>query len=291
MKIMNNENWNIVGKYCLITGATSGIGKETALSLARLGASVIFTSRSKEKGEEIKREIIQKTKNENIEYLVCDLSSFNSIRECAEEFKKHNSRLDILINNAGVLPQEREVSKDGIELNLAVNFLAPFLFSNLLLPLLKQSTPARIINVSSTMHAEGRIDFEDLESKKSFDKYKAYSQSKLALILFTKKLAKSLEGGGVTVNTLHPGVVGTEMTMQNVRKMNPIAAFFFKRTFIAPEKGAETSVYLASSPLVENITGEYFINKKIEKASRVTEDQALQEKVWEIAEKYTEIIS
>lgn len=288
---MNNKNWNIVGKYCLITGATSGIGKETAISLALLGANVIFTSRDKGKGEEVKKEIIQKTKNDNIEYLVCDLSSINSIRECVEEFKKRHSRLDVLINNAGVLPQEREVSKDGIELNFAVNFLAPFLLTNLFLPLLKQSTPARIINVSSTMHAEGEINFEDLESKKSFDKYKAYSQSKLALILFTKKLAKNLEGSGVTVNALHPGVVGTEMTMQNVRKMNPVASFFFKKTLVTAKKGAETTVYLASSPMLMNTTGEYFVDKKIKKSSVATEDDLLQEKIWKVAKKYTGAVS
>lgn len=287
---MNNENWNIVGKYCLITGATSGIGKETAISLAHLGANVIFTSRDKERGEEVKKEIIQKTKNENVNYLICDLSSFHSIRECVEEFKKRYGRLDVLINNAGVLPQERMISEDGIELNFAVNFLAPFLLTNLFLPLLKQSTPSRIINVSSTMHAEGEIDFEDLESKKSFNKYKSYSQSKLALILFTKKLAKNLKGSGVTVNALHPGVVGTEMTMQNVRKMNPITAFFFKKTLVTAKQGAETSVYLVISPLLMNTTGEYFVDKKTEKASLFTEDSLLQEKIWAVAEKYTGVV-
>jgi len=274
-------------KIILITGGTSGIGKETLKSLALTGATVVFTARSNEKGEEVKREIIAETGNVHVEYLTCDLASFSSIRACVEEFKKRHGRLDVLINNAGVLPQERQESKDGIELNWAVNFLAPFLLTNLLLPLLKQSAPARVVNVSSSMHAEGAIDVADLESKKSFDKYTAYAQSKLALVLFTKKLARELEGSGVTVNALHPGVIGTEITMQNVRKMNPIAAFIFKRTFITPAQGAATSVYLAMSPEVEKVSGEYFINKKITPSSSLTSDKKMAAALSEIANRLT----
>ena len=142
---------------------------------------------------------------------MCDLASFASIRNCAEEFQKRYSRLDVLVNNAGVLLQERQESGDGIELNLAVNFLAPFLLTNLLIPVLKSGAPSRIVNVSSSMHKEGKINFTDLESKKSFDKYTAYAQSKLALILFTKKLARDLKESGVTVNVLNPGIAGTEL--------------------------------------------------------------------------------
>lgn len=270
-------------KIILITGGTSGIGKETVKGLASTGATVIFTARDREKGEEVKREIIKETNNNNVEYLVCDLASFSSIRACAREFAERWDRLDILINNAGVLPQERQESKDSIELNLAVNFLAPFLLTNLLLPLLKKSAPARIINVSSSMHKEGGVQFDDLEGKKSFDKYKAYAQSKLALLLFTKKLARDLEGSGVTVNALHPGVVGTGMTMRNVRGMNPLAAFIFKRTIITPAQGAETSVYLATSPEVANTSGEYFDKKKIVKSSPQSYDMDVAEKLVAIA--------
>ncbi|MCR4276214.1 MAG: SDR family oxidoreductase [Candidatus Parcubacteria bacterium] len=269
----------------LLTGGTSGIGKETVKGLAITDATVVFTARDREKGEEVKREIIKETNNNNVDYLVCDLASLSSVRACAREFAERWDRLDILINNAGVLPQERQESRDGIELNFAVNFLAPFLLTNLLLPLLKQSAPARIINVSSSMHAEGNINFDDLESKKAFDKYKAYAQSKLALLLFTKKLAKELQGTGVTVNALHPGVIGTEMTMRNVRTMNPIAAFFFKRTLITPAQGAKTSVYLATSPDVAGVTGEYFDKKKIAAASPLADDTALADKLWDISAK------
>jgi NAD(P)-dependent dehydrogenase (short-subunit alcohol dehydrogenase family) len=270
-------------KLILVTGGTSGIGKETVRGLASTGATVVFTAREREKGEKVIKEIIEETGNSNVEYLLCDLASLSSIRKCVGEFEKRYQRLDVLINNAGVLPQERQESKDGIELNLAINFLAPFLLTNLLLPLLKQSTPSRIINVSSSMHKEGQIDFADLESKKSFDKYKAYAQSKFALLLFTKKLARELKGSGVTVNALHPGVVGTEMTMRNVRTMNPLAAFVFKRTLITPVQGAETSVYLATSPEVTNVSGEYFAKKKIVKSSPQSYDMNVAEKLWALA--------
>lgn len=269
----------------LVTGGTSGIGKETVKALARAGATVVFTARDVEKGEETRNVLIKETRNERIDYIVCDLASFASIRSCAREFEERVGRLDVLINNAGVLPQERQESQDGIELNLAVNYLAPFLLTNLLLPLLRKSAPARIINVSSTMHREGVIDFDDLESKKDFDKYEAYAQSKLALILFTKKLAGELRGSGVTVNALHPGVIGTEMTMRNVRKMNPVAAFFFTRTLISPEEGAATSVYLATSPEVANVSGEYFAKKKIAATSPFADDTALAEKLWQVSVK------
>jgi retinol dehydrogenase-12/retinol dehydrogenase-13 len=272
-------------KIILITGGTSGIGKETVKGLALTGATVIFTARDSRKGEETKREISTETNNSNVEYLMCDLASLSSIRACAREFSEQWDRLDVLIHNAGVLPQKRQESKDGIELNFAVNFLAPFLLTSLLLPLLKQSAPSRVINVSSSMHREGTIDFNDLQSKKSFDKYKAYAQSKLALLLFTKKLAKELQGSGVTVNALHPGVVGTEMTMQNVRRMNPVAAFVFKRTLVTPAQGAETSIYLATSPEVANISGEYFDKKKVAPASALASDAELATKLWDISAK------
>lgn len=270
-------------KIILVTGGTSGIGKETVRELAAKGANVVFTARDARKGEEVKREIIRETGNTTVDYLLCDLASFASIRECTKRYEERWERLDVLINNAGVLPQERQQSSDGIELNFAVNFLAPFLLTNLLLPLLRQSAPSRIINVSSSLHTEGKIDFNDLESKKHFDKYKAYAQSKLALILFTKKLAKDLEGSSVTANALHPGIIGTEITMQNVRTMNPLAAFIFKRTLISVSKGAETSVYLATSSDVENVSGEYFDKKKAVKSAPQSYDVVVAEKLWTIA--------
>lgn len=276
---MNNQ------KIAFITGGTSGIGKETVRQLACAGATVVFTARDETKAEAVRREIVEATGNQQVFYLRCDLASLASIRTCTDEFKRRWGRLDVLINNAGVLPQERQESKDGIELNLAVNFLAPFLLTNLLLPLLKASAPSRVILVSSSMHTEGEIHFDDLESKKSFDKYKAYAQSKLGLLLFMKKLARDLQGSGVTVNALHPGVIGTEMTMQNVRKMNPIAAFLFKRTLVSVDEGAATSVYLATSPDIANVSGEYFVKKKIAPVSPRADDMSVADKLWDVSEK------
>lgn len=281
MKLMSETK-----KIILVTGGTSGIGKETVRGLAALGHTVIFTARDKNKGQETKKEIVDDTKNEQVDFLICDLSSFASIRKFADEFKTRHEKLNVLINNAGVLPHDRAESKDGIELNLAVNFLAPFLLSNLLLPLLKAGSPSRIVNVSSTVHTEGRIYFDDLESKKSFDRYHAYGQSKLALILWTKKMANELKEDKITINCLHPGVIGTEMTMQYVREMNPLAAFLFRMTFVTAKKGAETSIYLAISDEVSMISGEYFVKKKAVKSSPESYDMVVAEKLCSLAEEY-----
>ncbi len=269
-------------KLILVTGGTSGIGKETVIALARQGHSVVFTARTRKSGEEALSEAVARSGNSHISFVICDLASFDSIREMCTSFAREHEQLDVLVNNAGVMPQEREESNDGIELNLAVNFLAPFLITNLLLPLIKAAAPSRIVNVSSSLHAEGEIDFGDFKGR-SFDKYKAYARSKLAIILFTKKLAKDLSGSGVTVNALHPGVIGTKMTMQNVRAMNPIAAFFFKRTLTTPAEGAETSVYLATAPNVANISGEYFSKKRVVPVSPRANDLAIANRLWDVA--------
>lgn len=273
-------------KIVLITGATSGIGKETAKGLARLGAGILFTARDAQKGEDTKAEIITETKNSNVEYFVADLSSLAAVRKLAADIQSKYQKLDVLINNAGVLPQTREESLDGIELNLAVNFLAPFLLTNLLLPLLKNANGARVINVSSTVHNEGTIDFDDLESKKHFDRYQAYGQSKLALILWSKLAAKEFKDRGVTINCLHPGVIGTEMTMQYVRELNPIKAFLFSLTFVSEKKGAETAIYLASSPDVKDVTGQYFIKKRQVSSSPESYDMNVAKKLCDIARTY-----
>lgn len=275
---MNNK------QIFFVTGGTSGIGKETVRALSKTNAMVVFTSRDSLKGEQVKKEILEETGNTDVEFIECDLASLSSVGKCADEFKRRYERIDVLINNAGVLPQERQESKDGIELNLAVNFLAPFLLTSLLLPLLKQSAPSRIINVSSSMHKEGKINFDDLENKEHFDKYVAYSQSKLALLLVNKLLSNDLDGTGVTVNALHPGIVSTEMTMQNVKKMNPLAAFIFKRTLIDSADGAITSVYLATSPEVASISGEYFVDCKIEKTMAIAKDMSVARKLVAVVE-------
>ena len=204
------RNSTLKNKIVLITGATSGIGKETALGLAKLGATVVFTTRNKSKAEKIKKKLVKSTGNENINILKCDLASFESIMNCCKEFKLKYDHLHVLINNAAILDFKRRVSKDGIENMFATNYLAPFLMTNLLLDVLKESNPSRIINITSGMH-RGPINFNDIEFKQNFSGIKAYNQSKLGVILFTRLLAKNLDGTGITVNCVNPGMNKTKI--------------------------------------------------------------------------------
>jgi len=268
-------------KIVLITGATSGIGKESAIGLSKLGATIVFTTRDSLKGEKTREEIISKTNNKNIHMLKCDLASFESIRNCCKEFQSKYNMLHVLINNAGVWDFKRRESKDGIENIFATNYLAPFLMTNLLLGILKKSSPSRIINVTSGMHY-GTINFDDIEFKRKFSGAKAYRQSKLGVILFTRLLAKKLEGTGVTVNVVHPGMNKTDLG----RDAGSFSQIIFKLMGKDPKIGAETSIYLSSSPDVENITGEYFAKKIIKRSSKESYDMDLAKKLWDVSEKY-----
>jgi len=268
-------------KIVLITGATSGIGKETAIGLGSLGATIIFTSRDNLKGEQVRKEIIEKTNNKNIYMLECDLASLESIRRCCKEYKSKYNNLHVLINNAGVWDFKRRTSKDGIENIFATNYLAPFLMTKLLLDILKKSSPSRIINVTSGMHY-GTINFDDIEFKRNFSGAKAYRQSKLGLILFTRYLAKKLEGTGVTVNAAHPGMNKTDLG----RDAGGFSKMIFKMMGKDPKFGAETTIYLASSSDVKNISGEYFAKKKIKKSSKKSYDMNLAKRLWDISNKY-----
>lgn len=269
-------------KICLITGGTSGIGKETAIALAEKGAHIVLTARNMAKGELVKKEITEKTGSETVDVMECDLSSLKDVKKFTDTFLIKYRKLDILINNAGIWETKRKESADGIELTFAVNHLAPFLITNELLGILKQSKDARIINVASDAHRYGTINFKDIEMKKSFSHMKAYSQSKLANILFTKELARRLEGDSVTVNCLHPGVVATQL----FDNMGSIVKSVFSFFMISPKKGAETTIFLASSPDVTNISGEYFKKKKPVRSSSESYDQNISEKLWKLSEDY-----
>jgi len=271
-------------KIVLITGATSGIGKETTQGLASLGATIVFTTRDNLKGEKTKKKLITSTYNKNIHMLKCDLASFESIRDCCKEFKSKYDKLHVLINNAGVWDFKRRESKDGIENIFATNYLAPFLMTNLLLDVFKKSNPSRIINVTSGMHY-GTINFDDIEFKQKFSGAKAYRQSKLGLILFTRLLAKKLEGTGVTVNCVQPGMTKTELG----RDAGGFSRFIFKLMGKDPKIGAETSIYLASSSDVENITGEYFVKKIIKRSSKESYDMDLAKRLWDVSKKYVKL--
>jgi NAD(P)-dependent dehydrogenase (short-subunit alcohol dehydrogenase family) len=270
------------GKVCCITGGTSGIGKETALELARLGAIIVLPVRNLELAEKVKQEIIEKTGNTNIDIMPCDMVSFVSIMSFAKAFIAKYDRLHILVNNAGIMERSRKVSRDGIELVFAVNHLAPFLLTTLLLETIKASAPSRIVNVASEAHKGGNLDFNDIEMKKQFNGWKAYSQSKLANILFTRKLSSMLIGTGVTANSLHPGVVATNIFTMIPPFLRPITKMFM----LTPAQGAETTIYLASSPEVENITGEYFNKKKVALTSAKAQSADLADRLWKVSEQY-----
>jgi NAD(P)-dependent dehydrogenase (short-subunit alcohol dehydrogenase family) len=274
------------GKICIITGANSGIGKATAIGLAKMNATIVMICRSKERGEEAQKEIIELTGNKKVDLLLCDLSSQESIRKFVSEFKSKYQKLHILINNAGVMLTKRGVSVDGFEMNFAVNHLAPFLLTNLLLDALKKSAPSRIINVSSAAHRMAKMDFDDLQSEKmKYRLMKIYGASKLALMLFSYELSRILEGTSVTVNTLHPGLVNTNLGQDQSSFSQGFAKLFFKK----PEKGAETSIYLASSQEVEGITGKYFIKKQQKQSSEESYNEDYANRLWELSTEMTRL--
>jgi NAD(P)-dependent dehydrogenase (short-subunit alcohol dehydrogenase family) len=279
---MSTSNTNMQGKICIVTGANSGIGKATSLGLAQMGATVVMVCRDRARGEEAQSEIKAKCSNDAIDLLLADLSSQQSIRQLVENFTQRYTRLDVLINNAGMLRLTRRETVDGLEMTFAVNYLAPFLLTNLLLDVLKASAPARIVNISSESHESGYIRMDDLQAEKHYRFLRAYGQSKLALVLFTYELARRLQGTGVTANCLHPGFVATNIgqrgTMPVVR--NAIR-LIFSILGISPEEGAKTSIYLASSPDVEGVTGKYFAKSIPRRSAPISYDESLQRQLWE----------
>ena len=276
-------------KICLITGATSGIGKATAMGLANMGASVVMVGRDQGKGEAVMAEIKQKSNNASVDLMLADLSSQEEIRRLADEFKEAYPRLDVLINNAGLFRSTRITTADGLEMTFAVNHLACFLLTKLLLDVLKASSPSRIVNVSSGDHSNGTIDFDDLQGEKGYKGTKAYSQSKLANVLFTYELARRLEGTGVTANCLHPGAgVRTDLG-SGVSGVFGFMVRALRPLMISPEKGAETSIYLASSPEVEGLSGRYFVKKAEARSSDVSYDERLARRLWEVSADLTNL--
>jgi len=269
------------GKVCMVTGATSGIGKATALGLAQMGATVVMVSRDRARGEAAQSEIKTKSGNNAVDLLIADLSSQQSIRQLAENFKRNYTQLHVLINNAGVFMLTRRETVDGLEMTFAVDYLAPFLLTNLLLDVLKASAPARIVNVSSESHEAGYIKMDDLQAKKGYRPMRVYGQAKLALVLFTYELARRLQGTGVTANCLHPGFVATNFAQRDLWPIARTAAKLVLFFGISPEEGAKTSIYLASSPDVEGITGKYFVKSIPKRSTSISYDESLQQQLWE----------
>ena len=265
------------GRVVLVTGSTDGIGKATALELARRGATVLLHGRNLQKGDAALEDIRRITGSDRLHLYIADFSSQEQVRRLAAQVREEHDRLHLLINNAGTFEPERKITADGWETTFSVNYLAPFLLTHELLDLLKASAPSRIINVASIAHWNGAMDWDNLQGEKSYQGFAAYALSKLALIHFTYYLAERLQGTGVTANCLHPGVIKTKL----------LRAGFGDYPGESPEKGARTSVYLASSQEVEGISGRYFEECKAVCSSPVSYDRKLQEKLWRISKELT----
>jgi retinol dehydrogenase 12 len=283
------RNETMRGKVCLVTGATSGIGEVTARELARLGAEVIVVGRSAERCAATLARIRSATGATAVDSLVGDLSSQGDLRRLAGQIRDRCPRLDVLVNNAGGMSLTRRESVDGNEMTLALNHLSYFLLTDLLLPSLKAGAPARIVNVASDAHRGGKIHFDDLQFKSRYSGWGAYQQSKLANILFTYELARRLEGSGVTANTLHPGFVRTNFFQGWGGWIGFVTKLGASVLALTPEQGARTSIYLASSPEVEGVTGQYFVKEKPARSSARSHDPATAERLWRVSEELTGI--
>jgi len=280
-------------KIILITGANRGIGRETARALAKKSAIIIMACRHLEEAESVGKMIQTESKNPNIQVMKLDLASLKSVRNFAQEFKARYQKLDVLINNAGVFSMQREETEEGFELTMGVNHLGHFLLTHELLPLLKKTPEARIINLSSNAHSSADLDLDDLHFKRrKYSGFKAYGSSRLATILFTQELAERLKEKNITVNSLHPGHVNTKMwdLWGPERKWyQSLLDGMIKLFLISAEEGAQTSIYLASSGEVKGITGKYFIKKRIKAAAKKCSDIKLQKELWQLSEQLTGI--
>jgi NAD(P)-dependent dehydrogenase (short-subunit alcohol dehydrogenase family) len=285
----------------MVTGANGGMGKVIARELARQEATVVMVSRDSAKGEEARREIMHATGNPSVGLLIADLSSQQAVRDLARQFRKRYSQLHVLVNNAGAHVQQRKLSVDGIEMNLAINHLSAFLLTNLLLGTLRSSAPARIVNVASQAMADARpvtlvgkprpatIDFDDLQSEREFVPFEVYGRAKLAMLLTTYALARRLAGTGVTANALHPGIAATNIGDDIAPPLLRPFLGLIKPFLPTPERGAQTALYLATSPAVEGVSGRYFIREKETPSMPISYDEALQERMWTMSEQLTSL--
>jgi NAD(P)-dependent dehydrogenase (short-subunit alcohol dehydrogenase family) len=274
------------GRVCLITGTTSGIGRVTATALAQRGASIVLVARDRPRAQATVAAIQEQTSNPDVDYLLADLASQAQVRRLAADFLARHDRLHVLINNAGAVLMQRRPTVDGLEMTFAVNHLAPFLLTNLLLDTLRASAPARVVTVSSMAHRGVTIPFDDLQQTHGYHPWTVYGQTKLANLLFTYELARRLEGSGVCANALHPGFVASGFNKNN----GPLMAFAMTlaRPFaISVERGAQTSIYLATSPDVAAVSGKYFVNSKPATSSPQSYDEQAQHRLWEVSEQLT----
>lgn len=274
-------------KVCIVTGANSGIGKVTAIEIAKKGAKLIMVCRSKERGQEALNDVVKISGNNDVSLMLADMSSQSSILDFTKEFKSKYDRIDVLVNNAGLIVGERKLTIDGLESTFATNHMGYYLTTKWLLDLVKESKSGRIVNVASEAHRAGDINlFNDINCEKGYNSMKVYGQSKLYNIIFTYELDKRLKADGiknVTVNCLHPGVIASNFGSSGSVLMR--FAVKIARPFLQTnEQGAETQIYLSTSPDVEGISGKYFDKKRPVKSSRISYDEKLWERLWEISE-------
>lgn len=276
----------LAGKTSIVTGANSGVGYYTALGLAKMGAEVVMLCRDKTRGQAALEAIKAESGNTGISLILADFGSFKQVRAAAAEFLSGHKKLHILVNNAGAINGKRIETADGNEQTFQANHLSPFLLTNLLLPVIKQSVPARIVNVSSMAHGAGHINFDDLMARSKYSEFGAYAQSKLANILFTIRLARDLEGSGVTANSVHPGGINSNFGKSGGSMFRAMYKYF---GFLmdSSEKGARTSLYAAASPETAAITGKYFDNCRIKTPSKEAQNMGIADRLWDVSLKLT----
>jgi NAD(P)-dependent dehydrogenase (short-subunit alcohol dehydrogenase family) len=272
------------GKICLVTGATNGIGLATAQALAQMGATVIIVGRNPTKCAAVVREIQRISRNDAVEALIADLSIMADVQHVADQFKAKYQQLHVLINNAGGAFGQRQVTAEGFEKTFALNHLSAFLLTSLLLETLQASAPARIVNVASDAHKGAHLDFNDLQSEKGSFFFTAYGRSKLAVVVFSYELARRLAGTGVTANVLHPGLVHTGFASNMGAVPSAVINFFMRFVGLTPAQGAQTSVYLATSPDVETVTGKYWEKRKAVPSGRAAYDEATWTRLWDVSD-------
>lgn len=267
---------------CLITGATDGVGKVTATALARNGYAVVLLARNETKAAAVTTEIVTSTGNRDVDYLIADLGSLAQLRRLAETFMVRYPRLDVLINNAGIISPQRVLTEDGYEKTFQVNYLAQFCLTQMLLDELRKSPQGRVINLSSSVYRAGKFDPGNLQSERRFTTIGAYAASKLCVLLFTIELAQRLKATRVTANAVHPGIVRTPMMREapGALRLMSYAALPFSRS---PDKGAATSVFLAGSPHAAPISGKYFANAKVQNVKTAFNTPENREMLWSLS--------
>jgi NAD(P)-dependent dehydrogenase (short-subunit alcohol dehydrogenase family) len=273
----------MANKVVLITGGTGGIGKATAIGLARLGARIGITGRDRARAEQAAADIRTASGNPAVDAFAADMTSQAEVRRLAVAVLAAYPRLDVLVNNVGGFWAHRHLTADGLERTFALNYLAPFLLTNLLLDRLTASAPARVVTVSSGAQAMGRIAFDDLQGTRNYSGQRAYSQSKLASVMFTNELARRLAGTGVTANCLHPGVVRTNFGSEDQARFFAVISRVTLPLLKTPAQGAQTAIYLASSPDMDGITGQFFANRKLKTANKAAYDTDLTARLWQVS--------